>query len=305
MPPLQMKFGGYQRPSSILNKSTAIFGEVLTGKLGDQISFHLDGNIVDAGHNTQNQAGLVQDGTYTGCYMNMSAFANDIPEVQVLEIPFSVESRDKINAALDGSLGAILRERIDAARGLRVLAFWDNGFRYFSNRIRPIVTPADCAGIRMRTHSSKIYAETFELLGFESVPVHIKDLPAALENETVDAQENPLTNLYNFEIHKYHRYITMSAPFWGAVAFMVNAKAYDSWPEPVRAAVDSAAFEATVAQRKMAAEEDDRIRAILDPAENELVDLTPVQRQAFKDALAPIIERQRAAVGPELCKFLD
>lgn len=305
MSSIQMSFGGYQRPTSILNRTTSLFGEILTDKLGGEIDFHLDGDIAKAGHKTQNLAGLVEDGTYTGCYVNMSAFSNDIPEVQVLEIPFSVESRDKIYSALDGGLGAILKDRIETTYNLKVLAFWDNGFRYFSNRIRPIISPSDCAGIRMRTHSSKIYAETFEMLGFESVPVHIRDLPAALENETVDAQENPLTNLFNFEIHKYHRYITMSAPFWGAVGFYINPDAYNSWPESVRAAVDSAAFEVTVAQRKLASEEDDRIRAILDPAENELVDLSEDQRQAFKDALAPIIERQRAAVGPELCKFLD
>lgn len=305
MTTIAMKFGGYQRPASILNRATEIFGKALVERLGDAVSFHLDGDFNEAGRITQNLPELVEVGTYTGCYMNMSAFSNEIPETQVLEIPFSVESRGKIYAALDGELGAILRDRIEATRALKLMALWDNGFRYFSNRIRPILTPADCRGICMRTHSSTIYAETFALLGFVPVPVRISDLPAALEEQSIDAQENPLTNLYNFGIHKYRRYVTMSAPLWGAVGFFINRDAYDSWPEHVQSAVDAAAFEATFAQRKMASAEDDRIRQILDPDQNELVELTPRQRQAFKDAVAPIIDRQRAAIGPELCAYLD
>lgn len=306
MTTVSLKFAGYQGPASILNQASQCFGDALISHLGGgNLDFTLDHNVAEMGHFTKELMPLVTEGIYDFGYINCSYFANSIPEMAVFEVPFAIESRDEIFAALDGPLGAILTERIESSGPYKVLGYWDNGFRYFSNSVRAIHTPEDCRGIKMRTHSSEIYAETFRLLGFEPVQVHVSEMVDAVTAGKVDGQENPLTNIYNFGLHKMQRHITLSGHFWAASIFICNAESYAGWSTEVHEAIEKAAGVATVAQRKMAADEDDRVRAILDPTENEIIELTGEERQAFKDAVAPLTERQREKLGPELSKYLN
>jgi TRAP-type transport system periplasmic protein len=114
------------------------------------------------------------------------------------------------------------------------------------------------------------------------------------------AQDNPLTNIYNFGVHHHHRYITLSSHFWGASALACNAAHYRSWPRDVQAAVDAAAREATAYQRQLAAAEDAQILSKLDPARNEVIRLSDDERAAFVRAVEPVLEKYRRQLDPKL-----
>ena len=111
-------------------------------------------------------------------------------------------------------LGYLLAE----STGYRLLGFWDNGFRHLSTSQRPIAEPGDCAGMTIRTLFSDLHQKVFAALGFEPVALDVKDLLEGVRSGRIVAQENPLTNTYNFEIFRHHRYITLSAHFFGAAA---------------------------------------------------------------------------------------
>ena len=112
-------------------------------------------------------------------------------------------------------------------------------------------------------------------------------------------RSNPLTNIYNFGVHHHHRYITLTAHFWGASAFVCNAALYRSWPKDVQAAVDAAAQEATAYQRQLAAVEDMVIMKKLDPAENEVIELSERERHAFRAAVQPVLDKYRKQLDPK------
>jgi TRAP-type C4-dicarboxylate transport system substrate-binding protein len=147
----------------------------------------------------------------------------------------------------------------DVARrtGFRVLAFWDNGVRHISNRVRPIRKPADCAGLRIRTLDNAMHQAYFRRVGFEPVFLDVKDLPRAVADGRVDAQENPLTNIVNFELHRHHRHVSLTGHLFGVALLLVNRGRFDSWPVEFRAALRDAAAAATAAQRSEAIREDD------------------------------------------------
>jgi TRAP-type C4-dicarboxylate transport system substrate-binding protein len=207
--------------------------------------------------------------------------------------------------ALDGELGGTARRRIEERTACRLLGYWDNGFRHLTNRVRPIRKPEDCRGIRIRTQMSELHGEVFRALGFEPIAADIRDFVEGIGGGRFEAQDNPLTNIYNFGVHNYHRYITLSAHFWGASAFVCNAAHYRGWPKDVQAAVDSAAKQATAYQRQLAAAEDAEILAKLDSAKNEVIRLTEAERGAFKKAVAPVLERHRKKVDPKLLVGLE
>ena len=302
--PIRIRFSGYQPPASVHSRAAAVFGRALADRLGDAVRFEFDGNIIDSGRAAADLLTMVESGEIAMCYFSASYLANRVPAFALLDMPFTITDRDQAYAVLDGPLGTILADRLQTASGYRVLGFWDNGFRHFSNARRPIRTPEDCRGLRLRTLFSDLHAEVFAMLGFDPVALDVKDLLAAVAAGTIDAQENPLTNTYNFGLHRHHPYITLSSHFFGAALLLCNQAAFAGWPPEVRAAVEQAAAEATAAQRTFAAEDDESVLVKLRQSGNEVIALSEPERAAFAAAVAPLIETQRRKFGAELFDYL-
>jgi len=304
MSQLVLNFGGYQEPASIHNQAAGRFGELRKKSLGDRIRFELIGSILKIGRGSGELVPMVESGELTFCYMSTVRFSKAAPELQLLELPFVVKDRATVFKALDGELGETARRRIDSGTKCRVLGYWDNGFRYLSNRVHPIRRPEDCRGIRIRTQMSDLHGEVFRALGFEPIKSDIKEFVEQVGGDRFQAQDNPLTNIYNFGVHNHHRYITLTAHFWGSSAFVCNAAQYLGWPKDVQDAVTAAAKEATACQRQLAAVEDAEIMKKLDPAKNEVIDLTDAERGAFRKAVQPVLDKYRERLGTKLFAYL-
>ena len=304
MSPLVLKFGGYQEPASIHNQAAGRFGELLKKSLGDRIRFELIGSILKIGRRSGDLVPMTESGELSFCYMSTVRFSKAAPELQILELPFVVKDRATVFKALDGELGETARRKIDSGTKCRLLGYWDNGFRYLSNRVHPIRRPEDCRGIRIRTQMSDLHGEVFRALGFEPIKSDIKEFVEQVGGDRFQAQDNPLTNIYNFGVHNHHRYITLTAHFWGSSAFVCNAAQYLGWPKDVQDAVTAAAKEATACQRQLAAVEDAEIMKKLDPAKNEVIDLTDAERGAFRKAVQPVLDKYRERLGPKLFAYL-
>lgn len=301
---IDMRFGGYQGPASVHSRALAVLRREVESRLGDSVRIEIDGNIVARGRNAADLLTMVEGGDLTLCYFSTSYLGRRVPEFAVLDLPFVVRDRHKAYAALDGSLGTMLAERLAMRSNYRVLGYWDNGFRHFSNGVRPIRRPADCRGLRIRNLSSELHTRTFEMLGFEPVTLDVRELVPAVRSGEVDAQDNPLTNIRNFGILDYHRWVTLSGHFFGFAGLLCHAPSYESWPDEVRVAVEEAAAAATRAQRAFAQGEDAAVLAEIDPQRNEIIELTDDERTAFAAAVAPLVAEQRDRLGAELVDLL-
>ncbi len=305
MEPIRIRFGGYQEPASIHNRSASYFGERLRAHLGSRVRFELIGSVLKLGRPSGDLPMMVENGELDFCYLATLRFTEWVPEFKLFELPFVVQQRAKTHTALAGELGERFKRQMNGGdTPFYLLGVWDNGFRHFSNRVRPIRTPADCKGLRIRIQMSELIAESLAALGMIPIAVDIKTFTEQVATDRFDGQENPLTNIYNFGVHKHHRYITLSGHLFGATAMVCNATLYRSWPAEVRAAVDAAAREATAYQHKLAVAEDDEIMAKLDPAQNEVIHLTAAERAAFVSAVQPVLDKHRATLDPQLFEYL-
>jgi len=303
--PIVLRFGGYQEPASVHNRAAARFGQLLKEKLGDRVAFELIGSILKLGRGSRDLVPMVESGELSFCYISTVRFSSVAPELQLLELPFLIADRGAAFKALDGEFGTSARRNIEGRTACRLLGYWDNGFRHLTNRVRPIRRPEDCRGIRIRTQMSELHGEVFRALGFEPIAADIKEFVEGIGGDRFDAQDNPLTNIYNFGVHLHHRYITLSGHFWGASVFVCNASHYRGWPKEVQDAVDAAARDATKYQRQLAAAEDAEILEKLDPARNEVITLTAAERGAFLKAVEPVLEKHRKKMDPKLVACLE
>lgn len=305
MTPIELRFGGYQGPASVHTRAGTIFGEALAAELGESVRFVFDSNIVERGHKAADLLSMTESGELDGCYFSSSYVAGRVPELGIFDQHFVVPDRAKAYAVLDGPLGARLASLVEAKTGYTVLDFWDNGFRHISNGSRPIHMPQDCQGLKLRTLANEDHQRVFRALGFEPKVIDVRDLQAAVADGTVDAQENPLTNTYNFGLHKTHRYITLTRHLMGVAMVLFNTEKVRSWPADFRAGVERALHKATKAQRRFA-EDDDQICAEKLIAEGtEIHELEDAERAAFVAATKDEVARTRAGFDAELVALFD
>lgn len=296
---ITIRLGGYQKPASIHTRACERFGEVLSAKLGDRVDFQFTSDVLALGRKSGDLPVMVENGGLSMCYISSLRFARWVPPLKIFDLPFLFRDRTAAYRALDGELGQRLAAKLVTDSPYRLLAWWDNGFRHFSNRVCPIHTPADCSGIRIRHQMSELQGESLRLMGFEPIAEDIKIFFEQIAGDRFQAQDNPLTNIVNFDVHKHHRYITLSSHVFGVACLMCNRAEYDTWPADVQRTVNEAAADATLLQRRLAAAEDEAMLKRLDPAENEVVQLTADEHRAFVEAVKPVTDKYRKELGEE------
>lgn len=237
------------------------------------------------------QAGLIGSGS----------FQTIEPRMGIIEMPYAWGARDQAFAALDGDLGAALGEMLEA-KGVKVLGWWENGFRNITNSVRPIEKPADLAGLKIRVTPDKVRLATFELLGAQPAPLSFGELYSALQQGVFDAQENPLAIIYSSSFFEVQKYVSLSEHIWGAATLTMSKAVWDKISADDQAIVAEAATSWGLKQRDMvAAANDDLIAKLTDKG----MQFNEVDKAAFIAAVAPIWEDQKAVYGDDLLAILN
>ncbi|MEQ8341253.1 MAG: DctP family TRAP transporter solute-binding subunit [Marinovum algicola] len=237
------------------------------------------------------QAGLIGSGSFQGIE----------PRMGIIEMPYAWGARDQAFAALDGELGAELAGMLDA-KGIKVLGWWENGFRNITNNVRPIETPEDLAGLKIRVTPDKVRLATFEGLGAEPAPLSFGELYSALQQGLFDAQENPLAIIYSASFFEVQKYVSLSEHIWGAATLTMSNATWNKIAPEDQEIVMEAATSWGLQQRDMVAAANDELIAQL---KDKGMQFNEVDKAAFIDAVAPIWESQKDVYGEELLSVLD
>ncbi len=212
--PIQIRMGGYGPATTGFSRALKFIGDELTTALGDGVDIKYVWNIMDLGYRAEDILWLVEHGLLTLGYQSSSYLTGRVPELGIVDLPFLFASTQAARAAMDGALGEILADRIEARMNYRILGWFENGFRHISNRLRPVRRPTDLAGMRIRVLPSKVQARTFELLGAVPMPMDLTEAIAMIKAGDIDAQENPLSNTVTYGVHKFHRFHSLTGHFY-------------------------------------------------------------------------------------------
>jgi len=233
-------------------------------------------------------------------YMASGYLSARVPELEVLELPFTVDNRETALAALDRSAGEILSQAVHAKTGFHVLGFWDNGFRHLSNAMRPIQKPSDAVGLKIRTLDSALYRATLDAIGFNAVTSDVKDLVSWIAQDVVQAQENPLTNYMGFELWKYHPYVSLTHHFYGVLLLVCPLTWYNSLNQEERQLLAYAAKTSTALQRQLASEQDTITLARMQDIGVKVLPKDALDIQAFHKSVESISFSAHAQIPKDL-----
>ena len=162
-----------------------------------------------------------------------------VPPAEVQQVPFAFRTAEQAHKAIDGALGAYLREEM-AAKGLHGFAVgaFDNGMRQITSVKRPVVVPADLNGVRMRVPAGQMIGDTFRAFGAEPVTTNSIDIYAALKSGKVDAQENPLALAELFKLYEVVKYVSMTNHMWSGFNLMAHLPTWQKLPADIQGVID-------------------------------------------------------------------
>lgn len=183
----------------------------------------------------------LQQGTVDIGVSGTAYFSGLVPEVEVFQLPFLFSNLEEARAACEGPAKDAIFEKL-AENGIIGLSFWENGFRELSNNIRPVKTPDDMKGMKMRTLSAEVQVETWKGMGALPAAIDASELFTALQQGTVSAQDNPLHEIVSRKFYEVQPYVTLTdavyTPFLMGMSEATWNKLSDSQKEVIMKAAE-------------------------------------------------------------------
>ena len=256
------------------------------------------------GSDQQMQAAL-RGGTQEFTAPSTATLANLVKEFGVFGLPFSFASEKQAYAVFDGPFGQSILAKL-AEKDIIGLAYWENGFRHFTNSKRAIVKAEDLGGLKVRTMQNNLYIDLFSGLGANAIPMPVNELFNALETKAVDAQENPYTVVQAQKFYDVQKYLSTTGHAYDAQVLIASKKFWDKLSAADKTLMQEAAREATDFQRQTSREMNAKARAELIKAGMQINDVSDAERQRMREKLQPVIAKHQTAVGEETAKaFFD
>jgi TRAP-type transport system periplasmic protein len=242
----------------------------------------------------------VQGGTIDMTSMNSGILQGQVKEFAIVDFPYLFNDAKEADAVMDGPMGKLLADKLPE-KGLINLAYYDLGFRNITNSKRPLKTAEDIAGLKLRVIQSPIYIETFNALGANAVPLPFPEVYTAMEQKTIDGQENPYTVIEANKFQEVQKYLTGSRHIYNPQSFLVSKKTWDRLNKEEQDVLVAAAKESAVYQRKVSRDAQDAALANLKKT-MEYSEMAPAEVAKIRAKLKPVIDKFSANVGADFTK---
>lgn len=234
------------------------------------------------------QVGTVDMGVITN-----GPIANFMPEIAVFEMPFLFASAEEAYKILDGEIGQKILAKLNSI-DLKGLAFAERGFRNLTNSKKAVNVPADIEGLKIRVMENPVYIDTFKTLGANAVPMAWTEALTALQQKTIDGQENPVNVIYSYKLNETQKYLSMTKHTYAPAVFLMSKKVFDSLSGDeqtiiAECALEAAKYERTWNEEQMA----DQLKALQDSG----MEIIEPDLDAFKDAVKPVYDEYGSKFG--------
>jgi C4-dicarboxylate-binding protein DctP len=221
-----------------------------------------------------------------------------VKEFEAFDLPYIFDNTEDLHKVTQGPLGASLLAKLEP-KGIKGLAFWDNGFKSFSAN-KPLKAPADFKALKMRIQSSKVLESQMRSLGALPQVMAFSEVYQALQTGVVDGTENPHSNLYTQKMFEVQKHMTLTDHGYLGYAVITNKKFWDGLTADTRSKLEQAMKEATAYANKIAQEENDQALAkVKESGKTQVYAPTAAERTEFKKAMIKTHGEMASRIGKE------
>lgn len=238
----------------------------------------------------------MQIGSMDAGVIGCGSFQSLEPKFGIVELPYSWENREAAYAAYDGELGSILEELAEN-KSIKVLSWWENGFRHVTNNRGPIESPHDLEGLKIRVTPDRMRLNTFEALGANPAPLSFGELYSALQQGVFDAQENPLSIIHSSSFYEVQDYISLTGHVWAPACLAIAGPTWNKINADDQAVIQALADEWRDKQRAMAQEDD---KNMLEMLAAEGMQINEVDTASFNERVQGVWNDYSDVFGEEL-----
>ncbi|MFT7402947.1 MAG: tripartite ATP-independent transporter DctP family solute receptor [Hydrogenophaga sp.] len=230
------------------------------------------------------QIEAVQLGTQDLVNTSTGPLGNFVPEVRIVDIPFLFRDYDHARKVMDGPIGQDLQKKM-AAKGLINLAWTENGFRHMTNSKRSINSAEDASGLKMRTMENKVHMEGYKTFGILPTPMPFPELFTALQQGTVDGQENPIPVILASKFSQVQKHLSLTGHVYSPAAIILSPAVWNKLSAADKVVFTEAAKKGAAAQRKKV--NDDEASGIAQLRAEGMQVIEKVNGESFRKAVAP------------------
>ncbi|MGK5002773.1 TRAP transporter substrate-binding protein [Janthinobacterium sp. LB2P70] len=227
-----------------------------------------------------------------------------VKEFEAFDLPYIFPTKTALYNVTEGEIGKSLLKKLEP-KGITGLAYWDNGFKVMSAN-KPLHTPADFKGLKMRIQSSKVLDAQMRALGANPQVLAFSEVYQALQTGVVDGTENPPSNMYTQKMHEVQKHVTVSNHGYLGYAVIVNKKFWDGLPPDIRGQLEKAMREATTFEKAIAQRDNDQaLDAIKKAGKTQIYTLTVQEQAEWRKALAPVQKAMEGRIGKDLISAIN
>jgi C4-dicarboxylate-binding protein DctP len=221
-----------------------------------------------------------------------------VREFEVFDLPYIFDDYADLHKVTEGPVGTMLFKKLEG-KGIIGLAYWDNGFKVMSAN-KPLRTPEDMKGLKMRIQSSKVLGDEMKALGAIPQVMAFSEVYQAMQTGVVDGSENTPSNMFTQKHHEVQKYTAETSHGYIGYAVIVNKKFWDGLPADIRTTLEGAMKDATKYANDIANKEnDDALEGIRKSGKSEVIKLTDAQKAAWKKALVVVHKENESRVGKD------
>ena len=222
-----------------------------------------------------------------------------IREFEVFDLPFLFDDRAALRRVVEGPIGQRLFDILET-KGIRGLAYWDNGFKMMSAN-RPIRVPTDMRGLKVRIQGSKVIDEQMRTLGANPQVMSFSEMTQALQSGVVDGAENPPLNFYSQKVYEVQKHLAVTEHGYLGFAVIVNKRFWDGLPPEIRSVLEAALVEATRMNNTLTEREStEAMQAIAKTGKTAIYKPTSQELAQWRQALLPVHKKMEDRIGKDL-----
>lgn len=225
--------------------------------------------------------------------------ANFVPDFSVFDFPFLFPNEEVADKVLDGEVGQKILQKLED-QNLVGLAYWENGFRNVTNSKRAISSVEDFKGLKLRTMENDLHLEAFRALGANPTPMAFTELFTAMQQGTVDGQENPYATIYLQKFYEAQSHVSNTNHVYSPFVFLMSKPFYDGLTEEQQQIVKEAAVEAGMYERELNREANAKYLADLQEEGMIYTEISPEEHAKMKDLVQPVIDKFSDKIGKEI-----
>ncbi len=221
---------------------------------------------------------------------------NFVPDTLITDIPFLFRDYAHARSVLDGKIGQAILDKC-TAKGLICLAWSENGFRHMTNSKREVAAPADAKGLKIRTMENPVHMTAFRTIGVLPTPMAFPEVFGALQQGTVDGQENPIGVITSSKLFQVQKHLTLTGHLYSPAVTLMSPAAYNKMSEADRKTIRDLAREAAAISRKRVEQQEAEGIEMLRKEGMQVKTLSTDEKVAFQKAMAPAYKEFAAKFG--------